>query len=206
MTSSGTRRPSCWFCSAAVSPSRAEVEAVIESRTAAEGGPFRTLTCTACRTRSGALRNRRGEWMLYPLEGATEPTLIDRLVPPTSREHSARARDWWLRNAADVERFRRSGRDPGPAGTAPPPPRPRTTRSRAAATPPAPAAPVGPRAVLGVGPAATVDEVKHAWRAAVKRWHPDRLRTADPVVLAESQRRFQELRDAYESVLAELSR
>ncbi len=181
---------------------------MIESRTAAEGGPFRTMTCTVCRTRSGALRNRRGDWMLYPLEGATEPTLIDRLVPRRGREHSVRAREWWLRNAGNVERFRRTGRNESAAGTpAPkPPPRPRTTKSRVAAAPSATAAPTDPRGVLGVGPAATVDEVRHAWRAAVKRWHPDRLRTADPVVLAESQRRFQELRDAYEAVLAELSR
>jgi hypothetical protein len=204
MTSPGIRRPACWFCSSGVIPSRAEVEAVIEPRSAAEGGPFRTLTCTACRTRSGALRNRRGEWMLYPLEGAAEPTLIDRLVPRTSRAHSARARQWWLRNAGNVERFLRTGRDPAAAEEAPrAPPRPRATRARAAAAVPTPAS---PRAVLGVGPAATVADVKRAWRAAVKRWHPDRIRTADPVVLAESQRRFQELRDAYEAVLAELSR
>jgi curved DNA-binding protein CbpA len=40
----------------------------------------------------------------------------------------------------------------------------------------------------------------------VKRWHPDRLPTKDPVVIAEAERRFAEVRAAYESLVAELSR
>lgn len=193
--------PACWSCRAPIPASRAEVESVIQARAASEGGPFLTMSCPKCRTRCGALRNRRGEWMLYPLEGATEPTLIDRLLPRTSRAQLEKARAWWTAHSGDVERFRaarparRPRRDPD---AAPPPPR-RKEPPRAAEPPRG-----GPRDVLGVGPQATLRDVQKAWRAAVKRWHPDRIPTQDPVVLHEAHLRFQEMRAAYEALVAEL--
>jgi hypothetical protein len=208
MTSQGFSGAPCWFCGTQASASRAEVESVVESRSEADGGPFLTLTCLACRTRCGALRNRRGTWLLYPLEGATEPTLVDRIVPRTSREHQLRARTWWLRNAGNVERFRATSPEPEPPRRAPPPPRPRaTTNGRVGRpAPPPPPARTGPRADLGVADDATLADVRRAWRAAVKRWHPDRIPTSDPVVVGEAMRRFQEMRAAYEALVAELSR
>jgi hypothetical protein len=205
MSSPGISGSPCWFCGTEASPARAEVESVIESRSEADGGPFLTLTCLACRTRCGALRNRRGAWLLYPLEGATEPTLVDRIVPRTSREHLLRARAWWLRNAGNVERFRRADPEPQPRRRAPP--RPRAAKNRAGRpTPPPRPARTGPRADLGVADDATLADVRRAWRAAVKRWHPDRIPSTDPVVLGEALRRFQEMRAAYEALVAELSR
>jgi len=203
MSSPGISGSCCWFCGSPVPPSRAEVESVIEPRAASDGGPFLTLTCLGCRTRCGALRDRRGAWLLYPLEGATEPSLVDRIVPRTSREHVLRARAWWLRHARDVERFRDGAAAPPP----PPRPKPRAVNGRTAAPPTPPrSAPTGPRADLGVGPDATLADVRRAWRAAVKRWHPDRIPTNDPVVVGDAMRRFQEMRAAYESLVAELSR
>jgi hypothetical protein len=200
----------CWFCGAEVGAARAEAESVIAPRSAQDGGPFRTLTCRACRAPCGALRNRRGEWMLYPLEGRAEPSLLERLVPRTSREHLERARQWWLLHADDVERFRAARRTaPRPRTESPPPPPPRRPRgARPGAAPPRPRRreTPGPRAVLGVGADATLKDVQRAWRAAVKRWHPDRIPTKDPVVLAEAERRFRELHDAYEALVAELRR
>jgi len=205
MTSRVISEPPCWFCGAGASPARAEVESVIESRSEADGGPFLTLTCLACRTRCGALRNRRGAWLLYPLEGATEPSLVDRIVPRTSREHQLRARAWWLRNAGNVERFRTAAPEP-PKPRTQPPPRPRAPKGRPGRAAPAPhSARTGPRADLGVADDATLADVRRAWRAAVKRWHPDRIPTGDPVVVGEAMRRFQEMRAAYEALVAELS-
>jgi DnaJ-domain-containing protein 1 len=197
--------PVCWFCGARISAALAEVESVIESRRAVDGGPFLTLTCRRCRTRCGALRNRRGAWLLYPLEGATAPTIVDRLVPSTGRERLERARAWWLLHADSVERFRAAR-----AATAPDdgvvPRRPPRVNAKASAAPAArPAPPSGPRAVLGVAPDASLGDVRRAWRSAVKRWHPDRIPTADPVVLAEAHLRFQEIRAAYEALVAEMS-
>jgi hypothetical protein len=207
MSSNGTNGPACWFCGAAVPPALAEAESILRTRTADEGGPFLTLTCPKCRTRCGALRNRLGAWMLYPLEGATEPSLVDRVLPRTSREHQARARAWWLRNAGEVERFRAARRE----RPSRPAPRPRRRESAPRERPSSRGqtridSRTGARAVLGVADDATLRDVQHAWRAAVKRWHPDRIASRDPVVLAESTRRFAELRSAYEALVAELSR
>jgi len=175
---------------------------VIEPRAARDGGPFLTMTCPRCRARCGALRNRRGAWLFYPLEGREAPSLVERIVPRTSRVRQLRARAWWLRNEDIVERFRASRRDPA----APPPPRPRAknTKRTVAAAPPRPAA-VGPREQLGVGADASLADVRRAWRAAVKRWHPDRIPTRDPVVTEDAARRFAEMRRAYELLVAELS-
>jgi DnaJ-domain-containing protein 1 len=145
--------------------------------------------------------------MLYPLEGAEAPTLLDKLVPRTSRDHVRKARAWWLRNAATLERFRAAPRDrkaPRRAAKAPPPPRKRPAAGRAAPTPKR--RPPGPRDVLGVAADATLADVRRAWRAAAKRWHPDRFATKDPVVLAEAHSRLLEARAAYEALVAELSR
>jgi DnaJ-like protein len=197
----GSGAPACWFCGTRIAPERAAAESILRVRSAAEGGPFLTLQCPKCRTRCGALRNRLGAWMLYPLEGASEPSLVDRVIPRTSRRHSERARAWWIAHAADLERFRAAR--PVRVRRGPPP---RTARNAAPARPIRTATAGGPRSVLGVGDAATLGDVRRAWRAAVKRWHPDRIPTNDPTVLAESTRRFQEIRAAYEALVAELSR
>jgi DnaJ-domain-containing protein 1 len=185
-----------------------ETTAILESREAARGGPFFTVRCLACGTRCGALRNKRGRWLVHPLEGATEPSLLDKLVPRTSREHVLRGRRWWLQNAAVVERFRQATRDRKASAPPPKPPPPRRPPPGRKRTPTARATTraSSPRDVLGVAADASLADVRRAWRAAVKRWHPDRIPTRDPVVIAESERRFRELRAAYESLVAELSR
>lgn len=194
----------CWSCGARIAPKEAEAESVIQARAARDGGPFRTFSCPSCRIRCGALRNRRGAWLLYPLEGGDEPTLLDRLVPRTSRAQLAKARRWWLENGLRVERFRREPAD-AMADEEPVRPPPRAERPRAAARPAAAPRATGPRAVLGVAADATLADIRRAWRAAARRWHPDRIPTTDVVVLAEAQRRFLEMRAAYDALVAELS-
>nr|WP_311530118.1 J domain-containing protein [uncultured Ralstonia sp.] len=48
-------------------------------------------------------------------------------------------------------------------------------------------------ATLGVQPDATLDEIKHAYRRATMKWHPDR----NPGREAEAYAAFQEIREAY---------
>lgn len=48
-------------------------------------------------------------------------------------------------------------------------------------------------ATLGVQPAATLDEIKRAYRRAAMKWHPDRNLGRE----AEAHAAFQEIRDAY---------
>jgi hypothetical protein len=178
----------------------ADAEALIQARSAEEGGPFRTLTCARCRTRSGALRNRRGEWMTYPLEGSEEPSFLEQIVPVKSREHLLRARAWWLRHADDVERFRRARAGAGDDDESAAAPQDDAPRARAS-PPPSPR-----HEILGLASGATLADVRRAWRAAVKRWHPDRIPSQDPVVVEEAHRRFGEIRVAYESLVAEMTR
>lgn len=55
-------------------------------------------------------------------------------------------------------------------------------------------------AILGVQPTATKDEIKHAYRAAAKRWHPDRNKAPSA---AES---FRQATEAYHVLSDELAR
>jgi hypothetical protein len=53
-----------------------------------------------------------------------------------------------------------------------------------------------PRVVLGVGPDATPDEIKAAWRSLARRHHPD-LTGDDPEVAQRATRRMAEINGAY---------
>ena len=54
-----------------------------------------------------------------------------------------------------------------------------------------------PYKTLGLAPDATIEQIKHAYREAVMRWHPD-VSGASP---AESERRFRQVTDAYKRAL-----
>lgn len=136
----------CWSCGVAVPARRLDVEALLHSRRQQDGGPYHSFRCAGCGTTNGALRNRRGAWLLYPLEGSDEPSLIDWISPRFSRETLRAAVEWWARNRSRVIRFRQeaAGTQHAPANRgarAPdagqPPPRPRRgTRARSSPRPP----------------------------------------------------------------------
>jgi len=54
-----------------------------------------------------------------------------------------------------------------------------------------------PYKTLGIEPDATIEEIKHAYHNAAKKWHPD-VSKADP---AESERQFRLVTDAYKLAL-----
>jgi len=201
--------PCCWRCAAPVPPQRVEVEAVLRTRTAEDGGPYRLWTC-ACGAECGALRNAAGDWLLHPLEGLAEPGLLDRLVPRTSRDALREAVAWWERHLADVERFRRAAtpRDAAPPPPPPPPPRPRRPPPRARRRPvaPPPRDDVDTRSpceLLGVEPGADARTVRSAYRRALKLCHPDRVANLDPEIQELAHRKSKALRRAYEQLLRE---
>ncbi len=76
----------------------------------------------------------------------------------------------------------------------PPPPRPSQPAPR-------PADPL--RATLGLAADAGLPEIRRAYRALAKRWHPDRV-GGDAATQREAARRFREIRSAYETLVAEL--
>lgn len=84
----------------------------------------------------------------------------------------------------------------GAQGRRSPPPRPRPPQPS-----PRPADPL--RATLGLAADAGLPEIRRAYRALAKRWHPDRV-GGDAATQREAARRFREIRSAYETLVAEL--
>lgn len=184
----------CWNCGATVDRGRLTIESIVHGRPRAEGGPYRSWRCPACRAENGVLASPAGALLLYPLGGLRPIGLLDRLLSRDEFRRLEAASRWWGRHLADVERFRRGDADRAraePREEPPPPPRrsaPRTPPRRAAAS-------TGPRAVLGVPDDATPDEIRRAFRRLAKRHHPDRAGD-DPA----AGRRFREIREAYEEL------
>ena len=54
--------------------------------------------------------------------------------------------------------------------------------------------------ILEISPQATDDEVKKAYRAMAKKFHPDKLQTKDPALIKGAQEKFQEVQKAYETI------
>ena len=44
------------------------------------------------------------------------------------------------------------------------------------------------------------DEVKKAYRAMAKKYHPDKLQSKDPALIKGAQEKFQEVQKAYETI------
>lgn len=173
----------CWSCAAPAPAARLAVETVLRGRPADEGGPYRVFRCPGCGVENGVVSGPAG-WMLHPLSGLAPRSVLDRFLSSAERRRLERSRVWWRLHRDDVERFRRGETPPAAQ------PRPRRDVGCVAAT--------GPRAVLGVGADATVDEVRRAFRRLAKRHHPDRAGDAP------DEGRFREIRAAYETLLREL--
>jgi curved DNA-binding protein CbpA len=54
--------------------------------------------------------------------------------------------------------------------------------------------------VLGVTPSVTPDQIRRAHRELVKKYHPDRLRTASASQIDWAEKKFQEIQEAYEAL------
>ncbi len=78
----------------------------------------------------------------------------------------------------------------------PPPPRPPPAED----SPPQPAS-TDPRTLLGIGPDAPKGEIARAYRAALKRCHPDRVANMDRDFQELAHRKAKALRAAYETLL-----
>lgn len=89
----------------------------------------------------------------------------------------------------------------GAQGRRSPPPRPSPSQAPPRVAPPRPADPL--RAALGLAADAGLPEIRRAYRALAKRWHPDRV-GGDAAAQREAARRFREIRAAYESLVAQL--
>lgn len=104
-----------------------------------------------------------------------EATLDARTSAVLSRENDLHAQ--WVRLRAEQERL--------------------DGRARVAAGEPRSAILLSPEEWLGVGRGASPDEVRQAWVALAKAYHPDRLRGLPPWAREDGERRMRAINEAY---------
>ena len=59
--------------------------------------------------------------------------------------------------------------------------------------------------ILEILSSASDDEVKKAYRAMAKKYHPDKLQSKDPALIRGAQEKFQKVQEAYEVIQKERS-
>ncbi len=57
--------------------------------------------------------------------------------------------------------------------------------------------------ILDIPQTATNEEVKKAYRAMAKKYHPDKLQSKDPALVKGAQEKFQKVQEAYEAIQKE---
>lgn len=57
--------------------------------------------------------------------------------------------------------------------------------------------------ILDIPQTATNEEVKKAYRAMAKKYHPDKLQSKDPALVKGAQEKFQKVQEAYETIQKE---
>lgn len=74
------------------------------------------------------------------------------------------------------------------------------TRPRHDAAPPPADERLDPYQVLEITPSATAEEIAHAYRTQMKRYHPDRVEGLGPELRAVAHRKTQEIQRAYDEL------
>ena len=57
--------------------------------------------------------------------------------------------------------------------------------------------------ILDIPQTATNEEVKKAYRAMAKKYHPDKLKSKEPALVKGAQEKFQKVQEAYETIQKE---
>jgi len=221
--------PTCWSCDASADGGVVDVQSVIQARIESEGGPFHWYACPACGVHNGVLAAPGVGWMLHPLVGRGGPTAVDWIGSRSERELLRQAQGWWVRERARVERFRRAAiahrKAAGPRSSPPPRTRPAKKRPRRAPPPPPPTPlepepdpepesappkqlrgePQRPHEILGVPVDADLAAIRKAYRAAVKKCHPDRFAHLDEDFQELANRKVKDLRRAYDTLVSRLA-
>ena len=181
----------CPACARSFTPGEVTGLGILRSRPATAGGPYLDFPCPGCGRRLHLIPHGDGRYA-PPGEPPPPPAAPELRRPPWATGSGA---------APAAE---------GPPATPPPrtrtrtgaPPPPRTPPPR---TPPGPAAPIGrlsaldqARRVLGVGAEAGAERIEQAYRERSLACHPDKVAHLDPDFQALAERKFRELKAAYD--------
>lgn len=210
-------RTVCWNCGAEADAAALDYEAVLMPRSAGKGGPVLVFRCHACGVDNVVEKNEARERLLVP------PPVVG-LRSPTVRGPAAyAARKWAEERAAERTAFHaRSGpsrlEEPAPEG-----PRRRRERKPKAPDPETPAREsaasedpsdepeaVEPREigsvlaayeVLDLPLTADVGSIRKRYRELSRKCHPDRVADLDDAIRRTAERRFREIRRAYDLLM-----
>lgn len=208
-------RTACWHCDAAFDAATLDYEAVLRPRSAGQGGPVLVVRCRACGVDNVVERNEARERLLVP------PTLADLSSSPLRGPVAVAARRWTEEHREERAAFHaRSG--PSRLGEpAPEEPRTRRAKSEDAGTPPEPEEPtadeapdepepVAPREIATVVAAyevldlpltADAAAIRKRFRELSRKCHPDRVADLDEEIRRTAERRFREIRRAYDLLM-----
>ena len=196
----------CWSCSRSLDPGLLAFDAVLLPRSASQGGPVLLLRCPECGIDNIAERNRAGEHLLIP------PPLA-RFTNSNVRGTVAAEANRWARDNA-IQRAEFLSREAREAPAMPLPEVPdEASPDEPAYEIPGPERPA-PRdrgaelnsvleayEVMGLELTATPDEIRRRFRELSKKCHPDRVADLDDEIRRAADRRFAEVRRAYDLLI-----
>jgi DnaJ-domain-containing protein 1 len=200
----------CWRCEEPVAEERLDYEAVLVPRSAARGGPVLLWRCPSCGTDNVAERNRAKEVLLVPphLAGMRSGTVRGKIgyeARKWASENAIRRADFLSRTAPERTRL--------PEAEPPEPAEPEPVPAEDPPDPPDPhPRPPAPRAlgsvldayeVLGLPVTADVQTIRRRYRELSRKCHPDRVADLDEEIRRTAERRFREIRRAYEALMGE---
>ena len=210
MVQNSSARPPCWFCGNELDPATIERQGHLVPRRTTDGGPLWLIPCPACETPNGAERNAGGDFLLVPCVDPGIPGWVASLFDGPRTILRAHALTWWQKNEGRRRAFHSARPRPRPvdepAGGESTPPRPRIEPE----TPPSPGPSPGVAVLLehyrtlGLSLTATREEIVAAFRKQGARCHPDKVAHLDEEFQRLADRKFREIREAYEAILAEV--
>jgi DnaJ-domain-containing protein 1 len=198
----------CWSCEIEIDPDVLDFEAFLLPRAANRGGPVLLLRCRNCGMDNVVEGNRAGERLLIP------PTLADVKDSNVRGETLARARRWGRENALLRADFLRraapamSATDAIPEVEPEPEPEPEPGGDRPEAAQPAHRQAelntvLKAYEVLGLELTATPEEIRKRYRELARKCHPDRVAGLDEEIRRTAERRFREVRTAYDMLVGD---
>ncbi len=225
-----SQRLSCWFCEHWFTSRHVLRDGILRSRTDQAGGPYRLFICPSCGKENVCERSLKGRWFASPNYRFTFlDYLFSQVLNRDSAETILAALTWFRENedrrryffARDGDRRysghsilqrlwplapsygqEKSGHEPHSGRTQPSPEEAGPRRSTPPRESPRGSRLVTPFEVLGLAPTATAREIRDAFHRLAIHYHPDKVHHLGEEFESMAKVKFQELKEAYEILLA----